>query len=139
MIAALFAILSVIGAWTAWRHNPLYSTRSTVRSAAVVLLAIAAMIGIIVTAVTLTMDRSPTVVGVTMAAVIVFSALSMIFIIQVVSTPAAEKLTTVLPPSAKLVHVHRKKFYKLAKFFAILLAGLGALAILIPGDARYAP
>jgi hypothetical protein len=139
MIPALFAILSVIGAWTAWRHNPLYSARSTVRSAAVVLLAIAAMVGIIIAAVNLTINRSPTVMGGTMAAVIIFSALSMIFIIQAVSTPPAGKLTTVLPPSAKLVHVHRKKFYKLAKFFAILLACLSALAIAIPGDARYAP
>jgi hypothetical protein len=137
MLMALFAILSAVGAWTAWRHNPLYSARSTLRSAAVVLLAIAAMIGIIVTAVNLTINRSPAVVGATMAAVIVFSALSMIFIIQAVSTPSAEKLTTVLPPSAKLVHIHRKKFYKLAKFFAILLAIFGILAIVIPGDARY--
>ena len=89
-------------------------------------------IGIIVTAVNLTINRSPAVVGATMAAVIVFSALSMIFIIQAVSTPSAEKLTTVLPPSAKLVHIHRKKFYKLAKFFAILLAIFGILAIVIP-------
>lgn len=71
------------------------------------------------------------------AAVIVFDALSLIFIIQAVATPTAARLTVALPPSAKLVHTHRRKVYKLAKFFAILLAVCSILAILIPGDAKY--
>jgi hypothetical protein len=59
MIVALFVALSAFGAWTAWRRNPLYSTRSTLRSAAFVLLAIAAVIGIIVAAVDLTDCPAP--------------------------------------------------------------------------------
>jgi hypothetical protein len=47
----IFALLSAVGAWIAWRRNPLYSTRSTLRSASVVLLAIAAVIGVIAAAV----------------------------------------------------------------------------------------
>ena len=57
MILVLFAILSAVGAWHTWRHNPLYSARSTLRSAAVVLLAVAAMICIVVAAVNLTINR----------------------------------------------------------------------------------
>jgi hypothetical protein len=55
-----------------------------------------------------------------------------------VTTPQEAKLATALPPSAKLVHIHRQKVYKLAKFFAILLATLGIPAIVIPGNVRYA-
>ncbi len=138
MFPVLFALLSAAGAWMAWRRNPLYSKRSTLRSGALVLVAIAAVIGIVVIAVNLTINRSPIVMGSTIAAVIVFGALSLIFIVQAVTTPKEAKLAVGLPPSAKLVHIHRKKVYKWAKSFAILLACLGILAIAIPGDARYA-
>ncbi len=59
MILALFVALSAFGAWTAWRRNPLYSTRSTLRSAAFVLLAVAAVIGIVLAAVNLTVCPAP--------------------------------------------------------------------------------
>jgi hypothetical protein len=104
MWMAAIALLSVIGAWHAWRRNPAYSNRSTLR-----------------------------LVGVTALCI---TALGMIFIIQYASTPKSARLTTALPPSAKLVHVHRQKVYKLAKFFAILLAFFAVLAILIPGAAK---
>ena len=138
MFQVLFALISAVGAWVAWRRNPLYSTRSSLRSALFVLLAVAAVIGIIVVAVNLTIHRSPTVVFSTMAAVIVFGTLSLIFIIQAVATPQAGKLTTAVPPSAKLVHIHRQEIYPWAKFFACLLVFLGILAIMIPGNAKYA-
>jgi hypothetical protein len=62
----------------------------------------------------------------------------MIFIIQYASTPKSARLTTAVPASATLVHVYRRKVYKLAKFFAIVLALCGALALLIPGAAKFA-
>ena len=137
MFPVLFALLSAVGAWMAWRRNPLYSKRPALRSAAFVLLAVAAVIGIIVAAVNLTINRSAAVMGGTTAAVVVFGALSLIFIIQAVSTPKQAKLAVGLPPTAKLVHIHRKKVHKWAKFLAILLIFFGFLAIVIPGNARY--
>jgi hypothetical protein len=134
-----FILLSMAGAWIAWRRNPLYSTRSTLRSAVVVLLSVAAIIGLIVAAVNFTMNKSPVVAGITLAVVIIFGALSLIFIIQAVTTPEAARLETVLPPSAKLVHFHRQKIYKWVKFLVILIAICGILGIVIPGDAKYAP
>jgi uncharacterized membrane protein HdeD (DUF308 family) len=126
------------GAWVAWRRNPTYSTRSTLQAAVFVLLSVAAVIGMIVAAVNLTMNKSPIVVGITMALVIVFGALSLIFIIQAVTTPKAAKLETVLPPSAKLVHFHRQKIYKWVKFLAIFIVVCGVLWVVIPGKASYA-
>jgi hypothetical protein len=130
------ALLSVVGAWHAWRRNPAYSTRSTLRLVGVTALCIIALILVIVTAVNLTINRSPAVAISTAFAVVVVGALGMIFIIQYVSTPKSTRLDTAVPPSATLVHVYRQKVYKLAKFFAILLALCALLALLIPGDAR---
>jgi hypothetical protein len=48
------------------------------------------------------------------------------------------KLATALPPSARLVHVHRQKVYKWAKVFAITVVILGILAIALPGNGPYA-
>jgi len=121
----------------AWRRNPLYSTRSTLRSAVYVLLSVAAIIALIVGAVNLTIHRSPIVAGVTLGAVIVFSSLSFIFIVQSVTTPQQAKLATALPPTAKLIHIHRQKVYKWATVFAITVVILGILAIVLPRNGPY--
>jgi hypothetical protein len=130
------ALLSVVGAWQAWRRNPAYSNRSTLRLVGVTALSIIALVLVIAAAVNLTIHRSPAAVMGTMFAVVVLGALGMIFIIQYVSTPKSARLTTALPPSAKIVHVYRRKVYKLASFFALLLALCAALAILTPGAAK---
>jgi len=103
-----------------------------------VLLAIAAVIGLVVGAVNLIINRSPVVAGIMLGVVIIFGALALIFVIQSVTTPQQAKLVTVPPPSAKVVHIHRQKVYKWVKFFAILLGILGIMAVAIPGNARYA-
>jgi hypothetical protein len=136
MWMVVLALLSVVGAWHAWRRNPAYSDRSTLRLVGVTALCISALVLVIVTAVNLTIHRSPAVAMSTMFAVVVIGALGMIFIIQYVATPKSARLATVIPASATLVHVYRRKVYKLAKFFAILLAICALLALLIPGAAK---
>lgn len=137
MLPVLFALISAAGAWMAWRRNPLYSARSSLRTVVYVLLSVAAVIGLIVGAVNLVIHRSPVVAGVTLGAVIIFGALALIFIIQSVSTPGEAKLATALPTSATLVHIHRQKVYKWAKVFAIAVVILGILAIALPGNGPY--
>jgi hypothetical protein len=61
MIQLVFAVVFLFSAWGAWRHNPLYSRRSTLHSIAVVLLAIAGAIALIVAVVKLTEGRYPAV------------------------------------------------------------------------------
>jgi hypothetical protein len=122
----------------AWRRNPLYSTRSALRSAAFVLLSIAAVVGVIVAVVNLTINRSPTVSGIAIGTVVVSGTLALIFIIQSVTTPKEAKLATGLPPSAKVVRLHRQKAYIWAKLSAILFSILGILGIVVPGDGKYA-
>jgi hypothetical protein len=130
----IFAIFLMMGAWAAWRRNPLYSKRSTLRAAGISLLAIGGVILLIVATVNLTMNRSPVVAGIALAAVIIFGTLALIFIITAVSTPKESK-PAALPHSVKLVTNNRRKMYIWVKVFAILL-GIFAMIALIPGTAR---
>lgn len=136
MIPVLLALIAGVGAWMAWRRNPLYSTRSALRSAAFVLLAIAAVIGVIVGVVNLTINRSPAVAGIAIGTVVLFGTLALIFIIQSVTTPKEAKLATGLPPSAEVVGLHRQQVYKWTKLSAIVIAIVGILGIVVPGDGK---
>jgi len=134
MLQLIFAICLMTGAWAAWRRNPLYSKRSTLRAAGISLLAIAGVILLIVATVNFTINRSPVVAGIAIAAVIIFGTLALIFIITAVSTPSESK-PAALPHSVKLVTNNHRKMYVWVKVFAILL-GIFALAALVPGTAR---
>jgi hypothetical protein len=130
----IFAILLMFGAWGAWRRNPTYSARTSLRAIAVAILGIAGAISLIIATVNLTANRSPAVIGSALAAVIVFVTLGLIFLIQAVSVPRESKPTSV-PHSIKLVTNNRRKMYVWVKVFAILL-GIFAIVALVPGTAR---
>jgi hypothetical protein len=134
LIQLVFAIFMMTGAWAAWRRNPLYSKRSTLRAAAISLLAIVGVILLIVATVNFAMNRSPVVAGIAIAAVIIFGTLALIFIITAVSTPKESK-PAALPHSVKLVTDNRRKMYVWVKVFAILI-GIFAIIALVPGTAR---
>jgi hypothetical protein len=138
MIAGILALMSVVGGWLAWRRNPLYSTRSTLRLLVVMVLSIGGAILAIVATVNLTAHQSEPVVLAAMLTMVVVCALALIFVIQSASTPKEAQLATALPPSATLVRIHRQKVYPWAKFLAALLGVCAVLGFVIPGDARYA-
>jgi hypothetical protein len=131
MLPLIFSFFLIAGAWAAWRRNPLYSARSTLRSAAIVLLGIAGLIVLIVATVNLTVNRSPVVAGSAMAAVILVGTLGLIFLIQAVTVPKQSR-PAALPHSVKLVTDNRRKMIKWVKVFAVLIA-IFALGALIPG------
>ena len=115
----------------------MYSAKSSLRILAGIGLSIAALVLVVVGTVHFTINRSPAVIMSAMFAVVVVGALAMIFIIQAVSSPKEEQLTTTLPPAATFVHFHRKKVYPWVRVLLIFLAGCGALGWVIPGDAKY--
>jgi hypothetical protein len=136
MIQAVFAIVMVASAWTALRRNPAYhSSRSTLRTVAVIGLAIAAVIALIIAAVHFAGNRSPAVMAITMALVIIFAVFFLVYVIYTVSTPRAAKLTSTLPPGANLVHFHRRRVYRWTKMLAILVALCGVAGLMLPDDA----
>lgn len=133
MSLVLFALLTVAGAWVAWRRNPLYSTWSTLRAVGVVGLAVAAVITVIVAAINLTIHKSAPVALGTMLAVVIFATLALIFLIQTMSTPRVPAV----PTSVKLVNTHRQKTYRWWKRFGIMVPVVGILVVVIPGNAKY--
>ena len=137
MFTVVIALFSAVGAWLAWRRNPMYSAKSSVRMLGATALSIAALVFVIVGAVHLISNLSPAVAMGTMLAVVVVCAWAMIFIIQAVSTTKDAKLATALPPSATLVHFHRQKVYPWVKFLLIFIAACGVLGLVIPGDAKF--
>jgi hypothetical protein len=137
MIQLVFAIVFLFSAWAAWRRNPLYSRRSVVRAIFVVLLAIAGAVALIAGTVKLTANRSPALFFSAMGVVIVVDTLALIFVIQTMTVPRESKPSS-LPHATKLVTTNRKKVYKWARVFGIILLVFGIPGLLIPGDIRYA-
>jgi hypothetical protein len=137
MITAALALFGAFGAWLAWRRNPMYSASSSVRILAAVLLSIGVLVLAIVGAVKFTENRPVLVVIGTMLTVVVLGTFAMIFIIQSVSTPKEARLATVLPASARLVHVHREKVYHWAKILGALVAVFAVLGVVVPGNAKF--
>src|ERR1017187_8132641 len=109
----------MFSAWAAWRRNPMYSTRSTLRAAIVSVLAVAGVIAIVAAAVKLSMNRSTTVVGIVIGSSIVFGTLALIFIIQAVTVPKESKPASV-PHSVHLVTNNRRKIIKWLKVLGVL-------------------
>jgi hypothetical protein len=126
----IFALIAVVGAWAAWRANPLFSMRATVRFLAIVGLAVGADVGAVVAAVNLTAHSSRTVVFVTLATVLTLGTMALVWIIVAVSTPPVAAFSKAIP----LTRVHRSKLIPWTKRFCWLLAVFGLLAVVIPGD-----
>jgi hypothetical protein len=133
----VFALMSVAGAWVAWRHNPLYSVKSTVRVLAATVLLIAAAVCIIIGTIDLTSGRSETVQLIALLGVVIVLTNGMVFSIQAISVPKAARLETV-PASTKILNFHRRSVYKWAEFSAAFLAVCGLILIFVPGNAKYA-
>ena len=136
MLQLILAVVFLFSAWAAWRRNPLYSRRSTARSIAVVLPAIAGAIALIAAVVKLTEGRSAAIAFSAIGVVIVVDTLTLIFVIQTLTTPSEAKPTS-LPHATKLVTTNRVKVYKWARNCAIVVLVCAIPGMLISGDIRY--
>lgn len=132
MYLVLFSLLTVVGASAAWRSNPLYSTRSTLKFLAVLALAIAAVIGLVIAAVNLTIGKSPIIAFTTLGVAIVVGTLTLIFIIMGLTNPRP----AAIPPSTPLVRFHRQKTYKWFPRLAIFSVVFVLCEFLLAGTAR---
>jgi hypothetical protein len=129
MYMVLFALLSIFGAWAAWRRNPMYTARSTFRGVIAVLLMIAATIALIALAVNISMKQSQAAGMVIVFATVIVAAIGMIGGIMKLSTPRV----AVLPSTVKMVNFHRKKVGVWAKRWLWSMLASGALALVLPG------
>ena len=136
-MALVFALMSVAGAWTAWHHEPRHVGQSGLRVLVAILLLIAAAVLAIVTTVTYTQGLSEAMQLVLLGILIVALVFGMVFSVKAVASPKSARLTTTLPPSTKVLTLHRDHLYAWVKFVVGFFAVCGA-GLLIPGDVKYA-
>jgi hypothetical protein len=134
VLQLILAFGLMVSSWAAWRRNPMYSARHTVRTAVIVLLAIAGAIVLIIAAVNLAKNVSPGAAACIIVVTIVVDTLALIFIIQAVTVPKESK-PAALPHSVQLVTTNRRKIYTWLKVLGALVL-VFALGGLIPGAVR---
>jgi len=136
-MALVFALMSIAGAWTAWHHDPRHVGQSGLRVVVAILLLIAAAVLAIVTTVKYTQGLSEATQLILLGILIVALVFGMVFCVKAVATPKSARLTTALPPSAKVLTLHRDHLYAWTKFVVGFFVVCGA-GLLIPGDVKYA-
>jgi hypothetical protein len=127
----LFSLLTVVGAWSAWRRNPMYSGWKTLRSIVVVGLAVAAVVGAVIGTTDLTMHATPAVTIGAVFAVVLVGTLVLIFVIQWMTVPRVPPL----PASAPVVRTHRDQVLRWIPRVLIALLILGGLGLALPDPA----
>ena len=132
MLLALFALLSALGSWAAWRRNPMYSTRSTLRGVLGVLLMIAALIAALVGVVNLAQRYSQTVALAIIFSFVIVGSIGMILGIMTMTAP---KVAT-LPATVTMSHFHRKKLGAWAQRWVVSMLVVGILAFVLPGASK---
>jgi hypothetical protein len=132
MYQAIFALLTAVGAWLAWRSNPLYSTKATLRFVAGVGATIAAFVAAIVAVTDAVQNRPMIAQAAALAATVLVGTLAFIWVIIVLSS----RRIPPLPAGAKPVYLHRAKVGWWARRLVIALVAFGIAAAVLPGDAR---
>jgi hypothetical protein len=130
----MFALIYTVGAWSAWRKNPMYSARLTLRLVAVILFGVAALFAAAFAAANLTENSPAPVTAAAIGGVCFFGGLAFIWLIIQFSIPAPPAL----PAATKLTRVNRVKLLPWARRFGWATAGIAVLAVAIPGTAKFA-
>jgi hypothetical protein len=123
-----FFLMAVISAWVAWRNNPMFSARSTIRFFLAVGLMLAVVIAAMFQAANYSTQHPGPIGFTTIGAAILFGAVAMIWVIMAVSTPKSAPL----PASVSVVHVYRKKLSVWLKRYLGTVLVLALLEIVLP-------
>lgn len=129
-MSATIALLSCFSAWQAWRHNPLYSSRSALWLAAKILLMIAVAMVVIVATTQLTLSWPVSAQVGALLVVVVLCTLGLVFGISAAATPRIARLQTQLPPAAPVVQLHRKRVTHWLHVALAYFAACGLLALM---------
>ena len=129
MYMVLMALLAVGGGWVAWRKNPLFSVRSTLRFILTAAAMLAAFIFAELAAIKYTAHFSEAVQLGAIFGVVGVGTIAMIGGIIKLSLPKGEPL----PPSAKMVNIFRKRTHIWAKRLACFLLTFAVLVLVLRG------
>ena len=130
-----FAILTIVGAFSAWRKSPLYSLKTTLKLIGAFLLIVVVVMGASQAIVSGTIGHSPVVQGIAgFLAIIVLGSGSSILVVRITDSHIAQ-----LPPSAKLVSFNRHKIYRWIWRLASFLLINASVALAFPTSWRWLP
>src|ERR1019366_8969481 len=100
----LIALLTIVGAWSAWRHSPLYSAKITLKIVGVCLLLAAVWAAISLGILSGRLSNSPVAEGILGAvAIVAIGTGATAFLIQITDKHVAQ-----VPQSAHVVTIHRR-------------------------------
>jgi hypothetical protein len=126
---AAFALLGCFSAWQAWRHTPLYSSRSALWLLAKIALMLGATAALITVAASLAANWSaPVQVGMVLLSVVICT-LGLVFGSSAAATPRIARLQTQLPPSAPIVQLHHTRVTQWLRVALVYFAVCGLLAL----------
>ena len=131
----IFVVLTIVGAFSAWRRSPLYSFKTTLKLAGCFILIVAVGGAALFAIATGLVNRSPVVLGIAVfLAIIVLSCRSSILVVRITDAHVAQ-----LPASVKLVSINRHKVRRSIWRLAILLLIATAAVLVLPADWRWLP
>lgn len=131
----IFALLSVIGAFSAWRKSPLYSLRTAGKLLGAFLLIIAVAVGVTLLILDGPLSHSPAVQAVAgFIAVMALGSGFSILIVRITDSHVAQ-----LPPSARLVTLHRHKVYRWIWRLLVYVLINACAAYLLPSSWTWLP
>jgi len=127
-----FALMAVVSGWVAWRNNPMFSVRSTLRFLLAVGLMLAVVIGVMiqVSQYSVTHPGPPAYVG--LGATILLGTIAMIWVVIVVSTPKSAPL----PQTAKMLTPNRRKVWRWGRRFTWTVLALAVVELVLRGTAQ---
>jgi len=131
----IFAVLTIVGAFSAWRKSPLYSPKTTLKLIGMFLLIVAITVGTSLAILNGPVSRSPVAQGIAgFLAVIVLTSGSSIFLVRITDSHVAE-----LPSSVRLVSFNRHKVYRWIWRLLVFLLINTVAALVLPTSWKWLP
>ena len=131
----IFCLLTIVGAFSAWRQSPLYSLKTTIKLVGAFLLIAAFVAAASLAIVSGPVSRSPVVEGIAgFLAILVLASSASIFIVRITDAHVAQ-----LPPSAKLVTFNRHKVYRWIWRLVAFLLVCTVAALVLPSSWKWLP
>jgi hypothetical protein len=134
-MSAALALLCCFSAWQAWRHNPLYASRSGSWLLAKTVMMLAVGAALITGVAVLSAEWSaPARLGALLLGIVI-CILGQVFGISAVVTPRIARLQTQLPAATPLVQLYRRRVRGWLRAALVYFVACGLLA-LVPEPAR---
>jgi hypothetical protein len=131
MVTAIFALIFAVASWSAWRRNPMYSRRLTLRLLAVIVFGVAGVFAAVIAAGELTQHSSGPVTAAAIGGTCFVSGLAFVWLIVQFTIPSPP-----LPAGTQLATLNRAKLIPWVQRFGWAAAGVAILALVLPGPAK---